>query len=148
MQRSLILVCACLCSPVPMNAEVIACGVGREGPIQEALVDSGLSSIRAPIHVVVQGHPPDAYCDATLELSLSALPSRRLVPRPRELARELVGMAKAFGVRTCAIEVWLNDDVSRDAAERVPDDEACRNGMYRFDGGSWSEVIDDRSCFD
>jgi hypothetical protein len=133
-----------LANATPIHSTVIACGVGSE---PDALVDTGLSSIGTPLEVSYYGGGDgEGACRATLHLRLSALASRSLVPRPRELAEELVPVAKAYGAKTCEIFVWLMDDVSHDA-DTVADDEACRRGEFRYDGGSWSTVEDDAPCW-
>jgi hypothetical protein len=78
---------ACLISLVISELSV-ACPVMGE-PTVEALVDAGLSSIRTPLRLTVyrrDDDPSGGVCIASLDLALSELPSRRLVPRPRELA--------------------------------------------------------------
>ena len=112
-------------------------------PRQEALVDAGSSSIREPIHVTVYGDGD--YCYALRDLPHAAVPSRSLVPRPRDLADEVAPVMQAFGVRACTIEVRSADDAGGPDAR---DEGGCRRGEFRFSGGSWSTVEDDASCSD
>jgi hypothetical protein len=108
-----------------------------------ALVDTDLSSIRTPIEVYIDREAGE--CNAMLKLAVAELPSRSLVPRPRELADRLVPVAKSFGVKTCEIGVWTYDD--RAAEEERYSEEACRRGKFRYDAVSWSELEDDRPCW-
>jgi hypothetical protein len=122
----------------------------RACPVVEpdALVDSGLSSIRTPIQVNYYGGGQDGgFCHARLALELSTLPSRNLVPRPRELAGELVPVAKAFGAKTCEIMVWVNDDLHPDV-DALDDAESCRRAEFRYDGGSWWAIGDEQPCWE
>jgi len=116
-------------------------------PTNEALVDVGSSSIREPLYVATYAgdEGEEDSCLARMALSLSDLPSRRLVPRPRELAEALAPVANAFGARTCAIAGFVEDIPLADDAE--PDPEACQSGTFRFDGDSWSTVEDDAPCW-
>ena len=114
-----------------------------DDPTPRVLVDTGLSSIRTPIEVYADRETDE--CHAMLKLSVQELPSRNLVPVPRELARELVPVAKAFGSKTCRISVWAIDDSAPD--EDRYSEEACRRGSFRYDGGSWSTIQDDGSCW-
>jgi len=142
---------ACLISLVISELSV-ACPVMGE-PTVEALVDAGLSSIRTPLRLTVyrrDDDPSGGVCIASLDLALSELPSRRLVPRPRELADAVAPVAEVFGVKSCAIGVSVEDDLDRAVAtdsEPEPDGEDCRRGIFEFDGSSWSEVEDDASCW-
>ena len=131
-QRSFLLIPACLL-PLLISNAVRACPMPP--PTYEAIVDSGLSSIRSPLHVGVYGDSADSCCHALLDLPLSTLPSRSLVPRPRELADELVPVMKAFGAKTCEVRVFAIDD--RLPEEDRYDEEACRRGEFRYDGSSW-----------
>jgi hypothetical protein len=122
-------------------SHALSCLAEPERP--RALVDTGLSSIRTPIEVYAD--PETDECHAMLRLSVEALPSRNLVPVPRELARELVPVAKAFGARTCEIAVWTIDDGASE--EERYDEDACRRGSFRYDGGSWTTIEDDKPCW-
>ena len=113
-------------------------------PDREALVDAGLSSIRDAISVAVYDREGDPYCQALLDLKLSALPSRSIVPRPREIAAEVAPVAKAYGAKNCAITVYVEDDTDTDFAD---DEEECYRGEFRFDGASWWAVEDDAPCW-
>ena len=114
-------------------------------PDREALVDVGLSSIRDALSVAVYDREGgDPYCRALLDLHLSALPSRSIVPRPREIASEVAPVAKAFGAKNCEIIVWVVDDTDADFND---DDEECYRGEFRFDGASWWAVEDDEPCW-
>jgi len=106
---------------------------------QEVLVDTGLSSIREPIAVRVYGNGEYQNCHAVLDLLRAAPPSRSLVPRPSELARELAKVMEVLRVATCWVEVWWADDGE-------PEERECLAAEFRFDGGSWSTVEDDRPC--
>jgi hypothetical protein len=112
-------------------------------PTREALVDVGLSSIRTALAVSIYALE-EPFCDAMLALKLSTLPSRSVVPRPRELASELAPVAKAFGVKTCEITVWVADDTDADFEDG---DEECYRGEFRFDGASWRAAEDDEPCW-
>jgi hypothetical protein len=112
-------------------------------PTREALVDVGLSSIRTALAVSIYALE-ETYCDAVLALKLSTLPSRSVVPRPRELASELAPAAKAFGAKSCEITVWVGDDTDADFTDG---DEECYRGQFRFDGASWRAVEDDEPCW-
>ncbi|TMA35824.1 MAG: hypothetical protein E6J87_02460 [Deltaproteobacteria bacterium] len=140
MQRLLLVLTACLFALLVSAAR--ACPVMT--PDREALVDVEVSSIRLPLEVGVYDDPDAPWCAAGMELAPSALPSLRLVPRPRELAGELAPVAKVLGAKTCTIMVWLNGE--SDGAATVPSEE-CYVGEFRFDGASWSQVEDDRSCW-
>ena len=117
----------------------------------DALVDTGLSSIRTPLEVSYyggdEGDGSGGFCTAFLRLDLSALASRSLVPRPRELAEELVPVAKAYGAKTCEIAVWVNDDLHPEVDARA-DPDACRLAEFRYDGGSWWPLGDERPCWE
>ena len=78
-------------------------------------------------------------CHAVLNLLRAAPPSRNLVPRPSELARELAKVMEVLRVATCSVEVWWADDGE-------PEERECLAAEFRFSGGSWSTVEDDRPC--
>jgi len=109
-----------------------------------ALVDTGLSSIPTPLEVRVD--PEGDGCRASLSLTVSSLPSRRLVPAPRELAEQLVPIARAFGAKKCEIGVFV-DDKEAPEAERFGTD-SCRRGEFRYDDGSWWAVGEDGPCWE
>jgi hypothetical protein len=113
----------------------------------DALVDTGLSSIRAPLEVTYYGGGEDGgTCSALLALRVSTLPSRSLVPSPRELAEELVPVAKAYGAKTCEIAVWVTDDTDPEADDFAED--ACRRAEFRYDGSTWWAVGDEQPCWE
>lgn len=112
----------------------------------DAVIDVGLSSISTPLELGIFRGPDATYCSAWLVLDASALPSRSLVPRPRELAEELVPAAQAYGADTCEIVVLVSDDVESESGSDT-DDDACWRGEFRYDGGSWSE-IEEQSCYE
>jgi hypothetical protein len=129
----------------PLPGASSACFIAPE---PEALVDIGLSSIRTPLEVSWFGAPGDRSCAATLNLSVSTLPSRSLAPRPREIAEELAPVAAIGGAERCSIRVWVVDDIdpgAEDAGE--PDPDQCWIGEFRFDGGSWWSVEEDATCW-
>jgi hypothetical protein len=109
-----------------------------------ALVDTGLSSIPTPIEV--RGGPDGSWCRASLHLSVLTLPSRSLVPVPRELAEQLVPIARAFGMENCEIQIFT-DDESAPAEERYGPD-SCRRGEFRYDDSSWWAVGQDGPCWE
>jgi hypothetical protein len=116
-------------------------------PEYEALVDVGSSSIRKALYVATWAADTgegDAACRAHMVLSEADVPSRRLVPRPRELAESVAPVASAFGAKTCEITVWLDDSL---LAGDTSDPEECQRGTFRYDGGSWSTVEDDAPCW-
>lgn len=114
-------------------------------PDREALVDVGLSSIRDALRVgIYDREGGDPYCQALLGLELSALPSRNVVPRPREIASEVAPVARAYGAKDCEITVWVIDDTDSDYRDG---DEECYRGEFRFDGTSWRSVEDDEPCW-
>ena len=110
-----------------------------------ALVELGLSSISEPLQLAIYGDPDPSFCRALLFLTASELPSRSLVPRPRELAQELVPVAKLYGAKSCEIVVLVRDDVEPEADRDVADD-ACQRGEFRFEGDAWWTVEDDAPC--
>jgi hypothetical protein len=111
-----------------------------------ALVEPGLSSISAPLQLAIYGGADAGFCRAVLVLAVSELPSRRLVPRPRELAPDLVPVAEVYGAKTCEIVVLVQDDLASEA-DRDAADDACRRGEYRYQGDSWSELGADQPCW-
>jgi hypothetical protein len=126
---------------------LIASNPARACPVDAtatALVDTGLSALSEPLVFMTYGRPEASRCRAVLLLRISALASRRLVPRPRELAELLVPVASAYGVQSCDIFVDAFDDTVP-AAERT-DEDSCWTGEFRYDGGSWSEVEADQPC--
>ena len=112
-------------------------------PDREALVDVGLSSIRTALAVAIYDFD-ETYCRASLDLPLSTLPSRSIVPRPREIASEVAPVAMAFGAKNCEITVWVMDDTDADYSDH---EEECYRGAFRFDGASWWAVEDDEPCW-
>jgi hypothetical protein len=114
-------------------------------PTAEALVDAGLSSIATPLEVACFDGSEGAYCHASLDLKVSTLASRHLVPEPSELAEQLVAVAQAFGAKTCEIRVWVIDDLDPEADRYAKD--ACRTGEFRYEGRSWWAVGDEQPCF-
>ena len=140
MQRTFLLIPVCSLPLLISTAR--ACPVAP--PDREALVDVEVSSIRLPLEVGVYDDPDAPWCRALMALAPSALPSLRLVPRPRELAGDLAPVAEVFGVKTCMIMVWVNGE--SDGAADEPSEE-CYVGEFRFDGGSWSTVEDDAPCW-
>src|SRR5262245_17228786 len=109
-----------------------------------ALVDTGLSSIATPIEV--RGDPDGSWCRASLNLSVLSLPSRSLVPAPRELAEQLVPIARVLGAKACEIRVFTDDESAPDE-ERYGQD-ACRRGEFRYDGSTWWAVGEDGPCWE
>lgn len=130
---------AALANATPIYSTALACPAA---PPPVALVDSGLSSLRTPLEVRYEPGPDGGTCYASLELLASALPSRSLVPRPRELAEELVPVAKAYGAKTCHVAVLVTDGTG--ASE---DEDGCWRGEYRYGVGSWTEVEADHPCW-
>ncbi|HKA15021.1 MAG TPA: hypothetical protein VKH41_08395 [Myxococcota bacterium] len=141
MLRFRIVLSACLYAlSFPIASPAFACPVA-DPPL--ALVDTGLSSIATPIEVY--GDPDGGSCSALLQLAVESLPSRSLVPRPHELAEQLVPVAREFGAKTCEISVWTLDD-------GLPDDEryseeACRSGTFRYAERTWWAVGEDERCW-
>jgi hypothetical protein len=133
-----------LANATPIQSTALACSFGAVEPI--ALVDTGLSAIRTPLQVTYYGGDGGRACHALLDLSLSELASRSLVPRPRELAEELVPVASAYGAKTCEIVVWVTDDLDLEADE-FEDADACRRAEFSYDAGSWWAVGDEQPCW-
>ena len=127
--------------PFAHPAPALSCLV-EETPF--ALVDTGLSSIATPIEV--RADPDRRWCYASLSLSVLSLPSRSIVPVPRELAGQLVPIARAFGATKCRISVFT-DDENAPGEERYGKD-ACRTGEFRYDGSTWWAVGEDGPCWE
>jgi hypothetical protein len=126
-----------------LSEDARACSIAA--PDREALVDVGLSSIREALRVGVWDREGgDPYCQASLDLELSTLPSRSIVPRPREIASELAAAARAYGAKECEITVWVTDDTNTDYSD---DEDQCYRGEYRFDGASWWAIAGDEPCW-
>ena len=147
MQRSYLAIPASLVPLLLSNPATGSC-FAMPDPEYEALVDVGSSSIREPLYVATYAAGSgagDVACRARIMLSDADVPSRRLVPRPRELAESVAPVASAFGAKTCEIMVWM--DASLLAGDGEPDPEECQRGTFRYDGGSWSTVEDDAPCW-
>jgi hypothetical protein len=80
------------------GCEASACPIS---PPPTALVDTGRSSLDADLQVWIEGEGEEASCGALLSVPLSKVPSRSQVPRPRELASELVPVARSYGAKVC-----------------------------------------------
>ena len=142
MQRSSFVGSVCLASFL-LSEDARACSIAA--PNREALVDVRLSSIREALRVGVWDRAGgDPYCQASLDLSLSTLPSRSIVPRPRELASELAAAARAYGAKECGITVRVMDDTDTDFDDG---EDECYRGEYRFEGASWWAVAGDEPCW-
>jgi hypothetical protein len=113
-------------------------------PPPDALVGLGLSSIRDDLEVRVHGEGDARSCHATLDLPVESLPSVGLAPRPREIAPVLAPVARALGVETCTVHVFVSGD---DPTWDERDADRCWYGSYRFDGDFWRTESEDTTCW-
>jgi len=126
------------------SSEGRACGFVSLPPT--AVVDTGRSSIDADLEVRIDGSGDDASCSALLEIPLSKLPSRSVIPRPRELASELIPVARSYGATICQLVVWVLDDTET-AGDVDGDSDACWSGSFRYDSDFWRVETEDAPCW-